>query len=141
MMALDADLRDILQGLQSELALTIQLNALLPILRSKRLVTQSESQQLSSDGKESDLEKNRKLIRIIIGKGEKAYDLFVEALQEEQDHLGHESLAKKLIDEKKRSKAKSKPRAPEPLPRNKPATSAAPTPPPKPTAKPQQVIS
>ena len=141
MMALDADLRDILQGLQSELALTIQLNALLPILRSKRLVTQSESQQLSSDGKESDLEKNRKLIRIIIGKGEKAYDLFVEALQEEQDHLGHESLAKKLIDEKKRLKAKSKPRAPEPLPRNKPATSAAPIPPPKPIAKPQQVIN
>ena len=141
MMALDAELRDILQGLQSEMDITIQLTHLLPILRTKRLVTLSEFQQLSSDGKESDLEKNIKLIRIIIGKGEKAFDLFIEALQEEGEHLGHDSLAKKLMDEKKRSKAKSKPRAPEPLPRNKPrGTSVAPTPPPKPNTKPQQVI-
>ena len=141
MMALDAELREILQGLQSDMEITIQLTHLLPILSAKRLVTQSEFQELSNDGKETDLEKNRKLIRIIIGKGEKAFDLFIEALQEEREHLGHDSLAKKLM-EKRRSKAKSKPRAPEPLPRSKP-TSVAPTPPPKPNAKPpaQQVSS
>ena len=89
-----------------------------------RLVTEPEFQQLSNE-KESDSEKNGKLIRIIIGKGKDAYDLFIEALQEEQEHLGHSSLAKKLLDEKRQLKAQSKP---EPLPRSKkplekPATS------------------
>ena len=105
MMALDDGLRDALQRLESDIAITLQLHYLLPILRRKRLVTQSEFQQFSSDEKESDLKKNRKLIRIITGKGEDAFDLFIEALQEEEEHLGHGSIAKKLADEKKQLKA------------------------------------
>ena len=104
-MALDDGLRDALQRLESDIAITLQLHYLLPILRRKRLVTQSEFQQFSSDEKESDLKKNRKLIRIITGKGEDAFDLFIEALQEEEEHLGHGSLAKRLVNEKKRLKA------------------------------------
>ena len=139
MMALDVGLRDILQNLQSDITLTVQLSHLLPFLRQKRLVTDSECQQLSSDGRESESEKNAKLIRIIVGKGENAFDLFVEALQEEQEHLGHNSLAKKLLHEQSRLKsAESKPRPPEPLPRNKKPTTAAPSVPPK-TYKSQQV--
>ena len=139
LMALDAGLRNILQSEQSGITLTIQLSHLLPILRKKRLVTEPEFQQLSSD-KESDSEKNGKLIRIIIGKGEDAFDLFIEALQEEQEHLGHSSLARKLMDEKKRLKAQTKP---EPLPRSKKpldklATSTS-TAEPKSDDKPQQV--
>ena len=80
--------------MKSDITSTIQLTYLLPILLQKRLVTEAEFQQLSSEGRESDSEKNGKLIRIITGKGEDAYDLFVEALQEEQEHLGHSSLAK-----------------------------------------------
>ena len=138
-MALDAGLRNILQSEQSGITLTIQLTHLLPILRQKRLVTEPEFQQLSSD-KESDSEKNGKLIRIIIGKGENAFDLFIAALQEEQEHLGHSSLARKLMDEKKRLKAQTKP---EPLPRSKkplekPATTI-PTAEPKSDVKSQQV--
>ena len=138
-MALDAGLRNILQSEQSAITLTIQLGYLLPILRKRRLVTEQEYQQLSNE-KESDSEKNGKLVKIIIGKGESAFDLFIEALQEEQEHLGHSSLAKKLLDEKKRLKAQSKP---EPLPRSKkpldkPATST-PNTEPKPDDKPQQV--
>lgn len=121
-----ADLRHILQGLQSEIEVTIQLTHLLPILRTKRLLTQSEFQQLSNDGKESDLEKNRKLIRIIIAKGENAFNLFIEALQGEREHLGHESLAKRLMDEKNQLKLETKPLAPKPLPRQtESATSVA----------------
>ena len=127
MMALDSNLRDVLQNLKSDITLTVQLPYLLPFLRQKRLVTETELQQLSSDGRESDSEKNGKLIRIIIGKGEEAFDLFVKALQEEQEHLGHGSLAKRLLHEQNRLKAEaSKPRRPEPLPRSKkPATTAA----------------
>ena len=140
MMALDVGLRDILQNLQSDITLTIQLVYLLPFLRQKRLVTETECQQLSSEGRESESEKNGKLIRIIVGKGENAFDLFVEALQEEQEHLGHDSLAKKLLHEQSRLKAEqSKPRAPEPLPRNKKPATSAPSVPPKPVAKSQQV--
>ena len=138
-MALDAGLRNIFQSEQSDITLTIQLSHLLPFLRKMRLVTEPEFQQLSNE-KESDSEKNGKLIRIIIGKGKDAYDLFIEALQEEQEHLGHSSLAKKLLDEKRQLKAQSKP---ELLPRSKkplekPATST-PNTEPKPDDKPQQV--
>ena len=139
-MALDAGLRDILQNLQADITLTIQLTYLLPFLRKRHLVTETEFQQLSSDGRESEsAEKNLKLIRIIIGKGEDAFDLFVEALQEEQEHLGHNSLAKRLLHEQRRLKAEPKPRPPEPLPRNKKPATSAPSIPPKPMAKPQQV--
>ena len=41
-MALDDGLRDALQRLESDIAITLQLHYLLPILRRKRLVTQSE---------------------------------------------------------------------------------------------------
>jgi len=141
MMALDPSLRDILQNLQSDITLTIQLKYLLHYLRLKRLVTEAESQQLSNDGKETEAEKNGKLIRIIMGKGEEAFDLFVEALQEETEHLGHNSLARKLQEEKKLQAGRAgelKPRPPEPLPRRK-VTSSAPIPPPKPNSRPQQV--
>ena len=139
-MALDAGLRNILQSEQSDITLTVQLSHLLPFLRKKQLVTEPEFQQLSNE-KESDSEKNGKLIRIIIiGKGKDAYDLFIEALQEEQEHLGHSSLAKKLLDEKKRLKAQSKP---EPLPRSKKpldkSATSTPNTEPKPDDKPQQV--
>lgn len=92
-MALDDGLRDALQHLESDIATTLQLHYLLPILRRKRLVIQSEFQQFSSDEKESDLKKNRKLIRIITGKGEDAFDLFIEALQDEEEHLGSRQLS------------------------------------------------
>ena len=138
MMALDAGLRDILQSLQSDITLTIQLTPLLPLLRRKHLVSQAEFQHFSSGDKESDMDKNAKLMRIIITKGEDAFDLFVEALQEEKEHLGHGSLAKRLLSEQRRLKAsETKPRAPEPLPRNKKLPTSAPTPPPKPNTKPQ----
>ena len=125
MMALSSALKDILQSMKSDITSTIQLTYLLPILRQKRLVTEAEFQQLSSKGRESDSEKNGKLIRIITGKGEDAYDLFVEALQEEQEHLCHSSLANKLVQERNRLLAEqsSKFRRPEALPRTtKPLT-------------------
>ena len=102
-------------------------------------MTEQEYQQLSNE-KESDSEKNGKLVKIIIGKGESAFDLFIEALQEELEHLGHSSLARKLIDQKKRLKAQLKP---EPLPHSKKplekSATSTPNTEPKPDDKPQQV--
>ena len=148
-MALDPNLKDILQNLQSDITLTIQLKYLLHYLRLKRLVTEAESQQLSNDGKETEAEKNGKLIRIIMGKGEEAFDLFVEALQEETEHLGHNNLARKLQEEKNLQAGRAgellfkrnmelKHRLPKPPPRRK-TTSGAPIPSPKPNSRPQQV--
>ena len=88
--------------------MTVQLTYLLPFLRQKRLVTETEFHQLASDGQESEPERNEMLIRIIMTKGEDAFDLFVEALQEEQEHLGHNSLAKRLLHEQRWLKAEMK---------------------------------
>ena len=133
-MALDAELREILQRMETDLKLTIQLDTLLPILCKKHLVTQAEHQRLSSD-KDSGAEKNGKLVRIIQGKGENAFDLFVEALREEKEHLGHASLAQKLSQERSGKVRDSESRdlnRPEPLPR---ATRKKGPPPPPPRPK------
>ena len=134
-MALAAGLRGILQTLQSDIILNVQLKQLLPILRNKSLVTLYEFEQLSIDGKETDSNKNERLLRIIIGKGENAFDLFVAALQEETEHLGHASLARRLLQEQKQLKpspeGRPRFRPPEPLPRNS-RKPTAPIPPPKP---------
>ena len=141
-MALDAELREILQKMETDLKITIQLDTLLPILCKKHLVTQTEHQRLSND-KDSDAEKNGKLVRIIQGKGENAFDLFIEALKEEKDHIGHGSLAQKLSRErgrKTRDASEERPNCkesrdlsrPEPLPRATRKKGPPPPPPPKP---------
>ena len=140
MMALDAGLRGILQNMQTDIVLSVDLTYLLPILHKKRLVTETQFQRLSRDIRQSNPEEqNEKLIRIVIGKGVHAFDLFVEALKEEKEHLGHGSLAEALTKEQSRLKAgeSAKSRPPETLPRTKKPTTSAPSVPPKPITKPQ----
>ena len=91
-----ARVRQVLQTNQEEAAIYIQLDYLLPELRKRKLVTDLEFRQLSEEKRMSD-EKNRALLRLIETKGgEKSFDLFIQALEAEKQHTGHEHLAKEL---------------------------------------------
>ena len=106
-MALPPSHHKILQQHRQEIVSTIQANTLLPLLLNKKLVTQEEFREISDDpGRITDGQRNGKLLDIVVKKGANAFDLFVSALKEEDKHLGHESLAKTLEEEKaKLSKA------------------------------------
>ena len=109
-MALDPNLRKILQKHQNDIASSVQLQHLLPILRHKGLVTDPEFESLSMTTAESSYEKNKKMVSIILQKGKKAYDLFLKALQNEKDHIGHKSLAETLVAARKELRPRVPPR-------------------------------
>jgi len=112
-MALPAKYHKILQQRRQDIVSTIQPNTLLPKLLSKKLVTEEEFREISDDfGRLSDGQRNGKLLDIVAKKGATAFDLFVSALKEEDKHLGHESLAKTLEEEKEKLS-----KAPNPQPR------------------------
>jgi len=93
---MDAGVRQVLQTSQEEAIMCIQLGYLLPELRKRKLVTDLEFRQFSDEKRMTD-ESNRALMRLIETKGgEKSFDLFVEALEAEKQHTGHEHLAKML---------------------------------------------
>ena len=97
---MDTGVRQLLQTNQDEAAICIQLYYLLPELRKRKLVTDLEFRQFSDERKTAE-EKNKTLLRVIETKGgEKSFDLFVQALEAEKQHTGHEHLAKVLRDAK-----------------------------------------
>ena len=113
---MDAGLRHILQTLQGEAAVYIELNYLLPELRKRNLVTEEEFLHLSDDRRNGSYERNKSLMSIIQSKGgEKSFDLFVNALQAEKKHTGHEHFAEELI--KAKATLKNQLIRPEPPPR------------------------
>lgn len=122
---MDAGLRQVLQTNREEAGIYIQLDYLLPGLLTKKLVTESEFRKLSADdNKRTRDEKNKELLRLIETKGgEKSFDLFVQTLEAEKQHTGHEHLAGIL----KKAKANLKARL---IRQNEP-----PRPPPKPAKK------
>ena len=74
---------------------TLNLTYLLPHLLQKRLVTAEEDEQLRQANR-STLDKNDEFLRILKTKGSTAFSKFLEALYEENQHLGHEDLYDKL---------------------------------------------
>ena len=85
---------------QGEAVTCIELDYLLPELQKRKLVSELEFQQLS-DKSSMPEEKNRFLMHIIETKGgEKSFDLFIQALEAEQQHIKHKHLAKVLRDAK-----------------------------------------
>ena len=93
---MDARVHRVLRTSQEEAALYIQLDYLLPELLKRKLVTESEYQQLSDDKRIPD-EKNKALLHLIETKGgEKSFNLFIQALKAEKQHIGHEHLARVL---------------------------------------------
>ena len=113
-----------LQTSQEEAVICIQLGYLLPELRKRKLVTDSEFRQYSDEQRTSN-ERNRALMRLIETKGgEKSFDLFVEALEAEKQHTGHEHLAKVLRMGKAALKSRviaHSTKAPTPPPKPRPA--------------------
>ena len=100
LLQMDVGVRQLLQTNQEEAAICIQLYYLLPELRKRNLVTDMEFRRLSDDKKTPE-DKNKALLSLIETKGgEKSFDLFVQALEAEKQHSGHEHLAKILRDAK-----------------------------------------
>ena len=105
-MALD---RTILQTHLHDIATSVQLQHLLPLLRKSNLVTDPEFESLSASTVESNYDRNQRMVSIILQKGKDAFDLFVTALNSEELHMGHKSLAETLQAAKKKAQ---KPRPP-----------------------------
>lgn len=122
---METGVRQVLQTNQEEAAICIQLDYLLPELRRRKLVTDLEFRQLSDDKRMSD-DKNKALLRLIETKGgEKSFDLFVQALEAERQHTGHEHLAKVLREAKAALKSRViTPPKPPPKPYKKVLTDA-----------------
>ena len=101
---MDGGVSQVLQTSQEDAIKCIQLGYLLPELCKRKLLTDSELRQFSDEKRitdESNLESNRALMRLVEAKGgEKSFDLFVQALEAETQHPGHERLAKILRKEK-----------------------------------------
>ena len=104
-MALDPDLRKILQTNMHAIATSVQLQHLLPFLRKSDLITDPEFENLSASTRESNHDRNQRMVSIILQKGKDAFDLFVTALQSEKLHIGHKSLAETLQAAKKNLKS------------------------------------
>lgn len=73
----------------------LNVNELLPHLDKKRLLTPNERDTLDNMYT-TRREKARYLLRILPGKGENGFRLFLECLRDEKHHLGHEDLVKCL---------------------------------------------
>ena len=88
----------ILQNNERKIKSSINLPYLLPILRAKRLLTEDEFRLLQEIPYET--QKNSQLVQYLANKGGgNALHLFINALQEEDEHMGHKTLAVTLLTE------------------------------------------
>jgi len=79
----------------------LNLATLVPVLNKYHLLTQDENNFLLNR-MTIPTEKASTLVYIILpSKGPEAFSLFLRCLQEEKEHLGHQTLAKKLTVSKK----------------------------------------
>ena len=91
----ESEWRRCLKNHHDRLINCLNVNALLPHLDRKRLLTPSENEILYSM-RTTPIEQASYLLRILPGKGENGFKLFLECLRDEKDHLGHEDLVKCL---------------------------------------------
>ena len=106
----DEDYRRVLRNNEKKIIKLINPNYLLPVLRTNGLLTESEHQQLEEISVLQN-EANTQLFQILLSKREgNALNLFIKALQEEGEHMGHKSLAVQLLTEL--SKLKTAPPVP-----------------------------
>ena len=125
------DYQRILLNNDKQIKNSVNLTCLLPILRTKGLLTDDEFRLLQE--MQYDTRKNVQLVRILQSKGGgNALQLFIEALQEEGEHMGHKHLAVTLLGEisaiKPRPPAVAKKPPPPTLPRKTKGTHTQPQP-------------
>ena len=95
----DEDYRRILQNNEKNITRLTNLECLLPVLRTKWLLTENEL-RLLREMPQYEIHRTSKLVQILLTKGGRnAVDLFIEALQDEKEHIGHNELAKVLLQE------------------------------------------
>ena len=86
----------ILVELGQELKANLNISYLLSNLVNQGLLTVEEEATLKLSS-QSDLQKNSKFLSILITKGCQAFSKFLQALNEEHKHLGHQDLYRKLL--------------------------------------------
>ena len=95
----------LLDKFSCELKTTLNLRCLFPCLRDKQLLTSEEQQQLrkllesaQEDDQPEDQEQNAtvRFLKILKTKGSKVFQLFLETLKDEKEHLGHNDLYETL---------------------------------------------
>ena len=117
----DEDYRRILQNNEKKITNLTNLNCLLPLLRQKGLLTDNEF-RLLKEMPPYEVRSGSKLVDILLGKGGgDALNLFIQALEEEDEHLGHKNLAIMLRLESETSNIKTRPakKPPPPIPYRK----------------------
>lgn len=115
------DYRRILHNNETKITNSTNLKCLLPILQTKGLLTDAEF-QLLHDMPSYEAHRSSQLVSILLKKGGgNALNLFVEALQEEYEHLGHKTLAVSLLGELTSIKTKTAKKPAPPVPLQKPS--------------------
>ena len=92
----------VLRSNEGKIANLINLTCLLPLLRTKGLLTDKEFKLLQEMSPENRINGGTRLVQILLSKkGGNVLDLFIEALREEghSEHVGHKSLAFELLAE------------------------------------------
>ena len=98
----DEDYRRVLRNNEKKITTLINPTQLLPVLRANRLLTESEHQQLEEmPMPQNEVNRSSQLFKILLDKREgiTVLNSFIEALQEEGEHMGHKSLAVQLLAE------------------------------------------
>ena len=124
----DEEYRRVLQNNEKNITNSTNLSCLLPILRTKGLLTEDES-RLLQEMPGYEVRRRSQLVQTLQSKGGgNALNLFIEALQEETEHLGHKNLAITLLGEIASIKHAKKPAPPAPPRKARASFSQAPQP-------------
>lgn len=90
--------KEILCKLEKDMLQYMDSRSLLPLLKAKGMISQDDEEQISSLANGC-TNKNRYILDMVPKKGQNALLLFLECLQDEKEHRGHETLARMLQEE------------------------------------------
>ena len=79
-----------------EIVKLVDLKALVPVLNKHSVITGEESEQLLNPNLTSH-DRKRKLTEFMDNKGKKGRNLFLQALLEEKEHIGHQQLYELIV--------------------------------------------
>ena len=93
----DEDYQYVLRKNEKKIANLINPTCLFPVLHDKKLLTEDEVKLLQGTVPEK---KGARLVQILLGKkGGNVLHVFIQALREDEEHVGHKSLAFELLAE------------------------------------------
>lgn len=85
----------ILEDFASDLKLSLNMTYLLPHLMKRKLLTTAEEHKLKNQAK-TDHDNNSEFLDYLKTKGSRAFALFLAALRDETEHLGHADLCERM---------------------------------------------